>query len=136
MSFDYLSFSFHAVFLPVFILFLPFPSFFFPFLSFFSSSGLCRGVLFFIYTRVPPGSPSSGGYVAVYVFNINQPSLATAFYSVLVSVSLFMTLSTVFHFINSSDNSLFSYSVLPILILPYWSFQLCISLGKSPSALI
>ena len=39
------------------------------------------------------GSPSRGGDVAVYVFDVNQPSLPTPFYSVLVSVSLFMALS-------------------------------------------
>ena len=64
------------------------------------------------------GSPSHGGDVAVYLFDMNQPSLPTPFHSVLVSVSLFMTLSTVFHSINSPYNSAFS------LCLPYWSFQL------------
>ena len=39
--------------------------------------------------RVPTGSPSRGGDVAVYVFDINQPGLPTPFYSVLVSVSVF-----------------------------------------------
>ena len=43
-------------------------------------------------------------------------------------------LSTVFHSINPPDNSPLSHSVLPVLLLPYWSFQLCISLWKSPSA--
>ena len=57
---------------------------------------------------VPVGSPSRGGVVAVYVFDINQPSLSTPFYSVLVSVSVFMALLTVFHSINSPDNSSFS----------------------------
>ena len=38
--------------------------------------------------------------------------------------------------INSPDNSQFSHSVLVVLALPYWSFQLYISLWKSPSALI
>ena len=38
--------------------------------------------------RVPTGSPSRGGDVAVYVFDINQPSLPTPFYSVLVSISV------------------------------------------------
>ena len=33
-----------------------------------------------------------------------------------------MAISTVFHSINSSDNSPFSHSVLPVLSLPYWSF--------------
>ena len=47
--------------------------------------------------HVSAGSPSRGGDVAVYVFDINQPSLPTPFYFVLVSVSVFMALSTVFH---------------------------------------
>ena len=40
--------------------------------------------------------------------DINQPSLPTPFCSVLVSVSAFMALSTVFHSINSPDDCLFS----------------------------
>ena len=76
---------------------------------------------------VPTGSPSLGGDVAVYVFDVNQRSLPTPFNSVLVSVSVFMVLSTVFHSINSPDNSPLSHSVLPVLFLPYWSFQPYIS---------
>ena len=73
---------------------------------------------------VPAGSPSRGGDVVVYVKDINQPSLPTLFlYSVLVSISVFMALSTVFHSINSPDNSPFSHTVLPVLSLLYWSFQ-------------
>ena len=69
---------------------------------------------------IPTGSPSRGGDVAVYVFDKNQPSLLTPFfYSVLVSISVFMALSTVFHSINSPDNSPLSHSVLPVLFLPY-----------------
>ena len=78
--------------------------------------------------RPPAGSPSRGGDVAVYVFDINQPSLPIPFYSVLVSISVFMALSTVFHSINSPDNSPLSHSVLPVLFLPYCSFQPYISL--------
>ena len=52
-------------------------------------------------------------------------------YSILVSVSVFMALSTVFHSINSPDSSPLSHSVLPVIFLPYWSFQLCISLWVS-----
>ena len=86
---------------------------------------------------VPMGSPSRGGDVAVYVFDmINQLSLPTPFYSVLVSISVFMALSTVFRPTNSPGNSLLSHSVLPVLFLPDWSFQLSISLWKSPSALM
>ena len=43
---------------------------------------------------VPAGSASCGGDVAVFV--INQPSLLTPFHSVLVSISAFTALSTVF----------------------------------------
>ena len=89
------------------------------------------------------GSPSCGGDVTVYVYDKSQQSLPTPFYSVLVSVFVFMALSTVFHSIHSPDNSPFSHSVLPVLSLcliasfnyislheslPYWSFQLYISL--------
>ena len=65
---------------------------------------------------VPTGSHSRGGDVAVYVFDINQPSLLTPFYSVLVSVSVFVALSTAFYSINSPDNSPLSHSVPPGLI--------------------
>ena len=41
----------------------------------------------------------------------NQPNLPTPFYSVLVSLSVFMALSTVFHSINYPYHSPFSYSV-------------------------
>ena len=67
------------------------------------------------------------------VFDINQPSLPTPFIYVLVSVSVFMALSTVFHSINSPDNSPFSHPVLPVLSLPYRSFQLYISVTVSVS---
>ena len=76
-------------------------------------------------TGVPAGSPSRGGDVAV---DINQPSLPTPFYSLLLSVSIFMALSTVFHLINPPDNSLLSYSVLAVLYMPYRSLQPYISL--------
>ena len=47
--------------------------------------------------------------------DINQPSLPTPVYSALVSVSVFMILSTVFHSIDSPNDSLLSHSVLPVL---------------------
>ena len=78
------------------------------------------------------GSPSDGGDVAVYVFDVNQLSLPTHFYSILVSISVFMALSPVFLFISSPDNSPFSHSVLPVLFLPYCSFQQYISLVLLP----
>ena len=77
---------------------------------------------------VSAGSPARRGDVTVYGFDINQPSLSTPFYSVLVSISVFIALSTVFHSINSPDNSPLSHSVLPVLSLPYWPFQLYVSL--------
>ena len=77
---------------------------------------------------VPASSPSRDGNVAVYVFDRNQPNLPTPFYSILVSTSVFLSRSTVFYSINSPDNSPLSHSVLPVLILPYWSFQLYESL--------
>ena len=61
----------------------------------------------------------TAGDVAIYVFDINQPSLPTPFYFVLVSISVFMALSTVFHSRNSPDNSPLSHFVLPVLFLPY-----------------
>ena len=80
---------------------------------------------------VHAGSPSRGGDVAGDVFDINQLSLPTPLYSVLVSVSLFMALSTVFHSINSPYNSPLSDSVLPVLFLPYRSFHIHIFLYES-----
>ena len=77
-----------------------------------------------LWCLVPTGSPSRGGDVAIYVFDINQPSLPTPFYYVLV----FMALSTVFYSINSPENSPLSRFVLLVLILRYWSFQLDMSL--------
>ena len=77
---------------------------------------------------IPKGLFSHGGDVAVYVFDINQLSLLTPFYSVLVSISVCMALSTVFHSINSPNNSQLSHSVLLVLFLPY-----CVPMG-SPSS--
>ena len=77
---------------------------------------------------VPIGSPSRCGDVAVYVSDINQSSSHAPFYSVLVTISVSMALSTVLDSINSRDKSLQSHFVLPLLFLPYWSFQLSISL--------
>ena len=64
------------------------------------------------------GSSLHGGDLAVYVFDINQPSLPALFYYVLVSISVFLALSIVFHSINSPYNSSLSRSVLPVLFLP------------------
>ena len=75
---------------------------------------------------VSAGSHSRDGNVTVHVLDINQPSLPL-FDSVLVSVSVFIALSTVFCSINSPDNSPLSHCS-PVLFLLYWSFQLYISL--------
>ena len=83
--------------------------------------------LILMLTVLNPPYPT-GGDVAVFVFDINQPSLPTPLYSVLASVSVFITPSTVFHSITSHDNSPLSHSVLLVLFLPYWSFQLYIFL--------
>ena len=56
-------------------------------------------------TLVFAGSPSRDGDVAFYVFDINQQSLPTPFYSLFVSISVFMALSSVFRSINSPGNS-------------------------------
>ena len=77
----------------------------------------------------PPAQPSRSGDVAVDAFDINQASLPTPFvFCSWVSVSVFMLLSAVFYFVNSPDNSPRSHCVLPVLFLPYWSFQLYASL--------
>ena len=50
--------------------------------------------------------------------------LAHSFLSVLLSESVFMAFSTVFHSTKFPNNSPLSHSVLPVLLLPYWFFQL------------
>ena len=69
----------------------------------------------------------------LFMSDINQPSLPTPLYFILMSVSVFMALLTVFHSINYPNYSPLSYSIRPILFLPHWSFQLYyISLWKFP----
>ena len=81
-----------------------------------------------VFAFVPVGSPSCGGDGVVYVLDKSQLALLTPFCSVLVSVSVFTVLSTLFRSKNSPSNSPLSYSALLVLFLPYWSFQLYISL--------
>ena len=79
---------------------------------------------------IPRESPQAHLHVVGmlrFLSDINQPCLTIPFYFVLVSVSVFMAISTVFHSLNSPENSPFSHSVLPVLNPPYWSFQLYIS---------
>ena len=85
---------------------------------------------------VSAGSPSRDGDVMVYVRQKPTELAHFFFLSVLVSISVFMALSIVFHSIKSPENTPLSRSVLPVLSLPYWSFQPYMSLRKSPSALI
>ena len=76
------------------------------------------------------GSPQAHLHVVGmlrFMYDINQWSLPTPFYSVLVSVSVFTLISTVFHSIGSPDNSPFSHFVFPDLFPPYRSFELYIS---------
>ena len=56
------------------------------------------------------GLPSRGGDVTVHVKNTNQLSLPTPFHSVLVSVSVFMALSTVFYF-HKFSRQLYAFSL-------------------------
>ena len=76
----------------------------------------------------PTGSPWRGGDVVVYVFDINLLSLPTPFfYSVLVSVSVFIALSAVLHSKNSVT-TLHFLTVLVVFFSAYWSFQVYIYL--------
>ena len=108
---------------------------------------------FIFFPIVPAGSPSRGGDVTVFVWNkptelahcflfrycicfcLYDPFNYNLFHKFSLQLSLFslcssglvsasLVLSTVFHSINSPDNSPFSHSVLPVFSLPYWSFQL------------
>ena len=60
----------------------------------------------------PWAHPHVVGMLRFMSLNINQDSA-------LVSISIFMALSSVFHSIKSPDNSPLSHSVLPVLFLPY-----------------
>ena len=88
---------------------------------------------------VSSGSPSRGGDVAVYVFDINQPSLPTPLYSVHVSVSVVMALSVVFHSINSLASYPLSHSVLSVLfsaLLVLSTIYLFMKVSLSPDIIL
>ena len=72
---------------------------------------------FLLHLLSPPGSPS--------------PSLPTPSYSVLVSISISTALSTVFHSINSLNNSPLFRSLSPVLFLCLIGRFNCISLYES-----
>ena len=65
-------------------------------------------------------------HITVYVSPCQVPSLPTPFYSVLVSLSVFMALSTVLHSIILPTALRFLTLFFSSFFLPYWSFQLYI----------
>ena len=84
---------------------------------------------------VPKGSPSRGGDVAVYVFDINQLSLPTPFYSVLASICHYGPFNCISFHQNSTTLrflTLFSRSYF-CFIGPFNSIS---PVCKSPSALV
>ena len=70
-----------------------------------------------------------------FMYDINQLSLPTPFYSVLMSISVFIALSTVFHFINSPDNSPFSHAVLPVLSFSFSAIYPFMKVSFSPDVI-
>ena len=82
---------------------------------------------------VPAGSPSRGGDVAVYVWHKPTELSHSFLFCSCVCFCLYGPFNCI-HSISSPDNSPLSHSVLPVLFLHYWSFELYISLRKSPSA--
>ena len=89
----------------------------------------------FPHYAVPAGSPSRGGDAGVYVWHKPTELAHTFSFCSCVYFYLYDPFNCI-HSINSPDTSPLSSSVLLVLILPYWSFQLNITLWKSPSALI
>ena len=75
-------------------------TYFFPFLR------LGHNTLFLCLYKYPRADLHVVGMLR-FMSDINQPSLPNPFYSVLVSISVFMALSAVFHSIKSPDNSVF-----------------------------
>ena len=63
------------------------------------------------------------GMLQFMFFYVNQPSLPTPFYSVLVSVSVFMALSTIFHSMNSPDTVL---KVMKIFLTQFFQSYFCL----------
>ena len=92
-------------------------------------------ICFVLFCFVPSGSPSRCRDVTVYIPDINQPSLPPPFYSALVSASVLMAYSTVFHSINSSDNSPLSHSVLISAVLVLSTIYLFMTVSLSPDVL-
>ena len=63
--------------------------------------------------------------MCIYIYNLYVSIMSPLSWRCFI-LGKFMHFTTVFHSINSPDNSQFSHSVLPVLPLPYWSFQLYI----------
>ena len=115
-------------------------------------------IITIIIVALSPSSSSSVFFVFFFVVVVSRPcgltflwwgcyslchrhkltKLAHSFFLFFCSCVCFCVyaLSTLFHSIISPDNSSLSHSVLLVLCLPYCSFQLYISLWKSPSALV
>ena len=91
--------------------------------SFLPSSAVCLPCLFpfsiFLLSPQVHLLFSWWGCCGLCLVDMNQLSLPTLFYSVLVSVYVFMALSTVSDSMNSPDNPPLSQSVLQVLFLPY-----------------
>ena len=69
-------------------------------------------------------------------FYRNRSSFFPLFYSVLVSVSAFMALSTVFYSINSLDNSLLSHSVLISAFFAFLTIYVFMKVSLSPAIIL
>ena len=93
---------------------------------------------------VSTGSPSRGGHIAVHVFDVNQPSLPTPLYYVLVSISVYDPFNCISFHKFSRQLSAFSLFfrffrsfVLPVLYPPYWwSFHLFMKVSFSPDLIL
>ena len=91
-----------------------------------------------------PSAPTVGPHGLTFMwwgcfglYRWHEPAeLAHSFFILFVCLYLSMALSIVYNSINSPNNSPLSHSVLPVLFLSYWSFQLYISFLMSLSALI
>ena len=96
-----------------------------------------------VFFKVLVGSPSRDGDVTGLCLWHNRACPFLFILFLYLCIFVFMALSTVLHSINSPDNSPF-FSLCSLDLtgnhewtrMPHWSFQLYISLWKSPSALV
>ena len=84
----------------------------------------------FLSINFPDNSPFSHFVLAVLFLALLVLSALCLFLKVSFSpdISVFKAVSTVFLLMNSPDSSPLSHSAPPVIFLPYWSFQLYISL--------